>query len=95
MTQHTDHVTGQPIEGKAYILQTTEGPEIVAPETLLNITDLTAAVEALAADVVGALTARVEELETQLRERLSDAGPEPSPDEEPAPAAATRKAAAK
>jgi hypothetical protein len=95
MSQHTDHVTGQPIEGKAYVIQSTEGPEIVAPETLLNITDLTAAVEAMAEDVLGVLTARVEELEERVRDLTADKSSEGDVTETPAASTSTRKAAAK
>ncbi|MFC9596274.1 hypothetical protein ACFTUC_41595 [Streptomyces sp. NPDC056944] len=94
MSVHTDSVTGQPIEGKAIILQTTEGHDIVSPDTLYSVFDLSAAVEGLMADALGVLTARVEELEEQLRE-LKSAAPTAA-EEEPAAAGTTaRKAAAK
>jgi transcription elongation GreA/GreB family factor len=70
---HTDSWTGEAIEGKAVILNTTEGPELIDHRALhvrADVNELGAAVQGLAdrtADQLAALQARIEELEEQLR----------------------------
>ena len=102
---HTDAFTGNDIEGQAVILATTEGPLLVARaqvEVRADLEELAAAVEVNTTtvnDQVAALTARVEELEDQLR-AVAEV---PTPAEAGAPAElveaakvpAQRKAAAK
>ena len=93
---HTDSVTGQPIEGKAIILQTTEGHDIVSPDTLYSVVDLSAAVEGLLEDALAVLRARVEELEDTVRSLTADKSSEDTTATEAAATSTTaRKAAAK
>lgn len=70
---YTDSTTGQPIEGKAYILKSTDGDEVVDPARLFEGQDLKA------------LALRVYALETALG--MAPAITEPDPiGEIPAPA---------
>lgn len=84
---HTDAFTGEEFTGEAVILSTTEGHLIVSRATLEAAGGKAA--PAADADQLGALTARVEELEEQLRTLAADKA------EAPAAKTSTTKAAAK
>jgi hypothetical protein len=71
MTTHTCAITGQPLPGKAYILKTTEGEELVSPEALLH-PDADAAL----GDLLMNLAVRVQRLEEALEATRNDVPPE-------------------
>jgi hypothetical protein len=69
---YTDTTTGETIDGKAYLLRSTDGEETVDPARLF----LSAEVMAELAGQVVDLTARVVQLEAALTEPVAEQGPE-------------------
>lgn len=76
---HRDQATGEEIDGKAYLLRTTEGTDLVDPRRLFAFEDGGAALEAMRylVDRVAALETAVAELREPSAGTPAESGPEP------------------
>ena len=83
MNLYTDSQTGKQITGKAYLLQSTEGTEVIDPARLLTDNQ---------ADDVEVLQERVRALEEALAEHLKEWDAAKEPETAPAKKAPAKKA---